>query len=93
MFEIIIAGISFFETKLTDIMQKRGISSYILQTASGAARPTSFSEKAVFHCGDYRVLHLITNNPFSASPRATTRPGLYVLHRYPAEGFMKRNLT
>jgi hypothetical protein len=45
------------ETSLTEFMQKRRISWYILEPASEVAWPTSFLEKAVFHCGGYRVFH------------------------------------
>lgn len=45
------------ETGLTEFMQKHQISWYILQPGSEVAWPTSFLEKAVFHCGGYRVFH------------------------------------
>ena len=45
------------KTGLTEFMQKRRISWYILQPGSEVACPTSFLEKAVFHCGGYSVFH------------------------------------
>ena len=45
------------ETTLIEFMRKRRISWYILEPVSEVAWPTSFLEKAVFHCGGYRIFH------------------------------------
>jgi hypothetical protein len=45
------------EASVTEFMQKNRISWYILEPDSKVAWPTSFLEKAVFHCDGYRVFH------------------------------------
>jgi hypothetical protein len=45
------------ETSVAEFMYKQGISWYVLEPASGVAWPTSSLEKAVLHCGGYRVFH------------------------------------